>query len=333
MGQGRLQDQIKMENKLKNTISDMPSFMRKYYLYLNEHTYMTKSKYINNVIRFLTFIGNGDINNITEEILSNLDGLNIQEYMESIQYKNEYEELKGSSKDAIYSSLNSFYSFMKRRKIIKENPFDEGEISRPKVILNDVVYLTPEEYSIVMANIMKGTGSQKARSTQKPYIYRDILLFRIPTMTGLRITALSQIRFDDIDFNEKTIRVVDKGKERTILLDDDTIDFIEIWKHKRQELLNGNPDDGFLFMSSHMKRMHCNSIRKVVKKYTTDIDKNITPHKLRATCATNLYNETGNIYLVSEMLGHESPATTKRYAQVSNEEKREAVNILANMMK
>ena len=63
-----------------------------------------------------------------------------------------------------------------------------------------------------------------------------------------------------------------------------------------------------------------------------DISVNITPHKLRATCATNLYKKTGDIYLVADQLGHANIATTKIYTEIDVDAKRKAINILDNLI-
>ena len=70
----------------------------------------------------------------------------------------------------------------------------------------------------------------------------------------------------------------------------------------------------------------------MISKYTKDIEKHITPHKLRATCATNLYKKTGDIYMVADQLGHANIATSKIYTEIDNESKLKAANILDNLI-
>ena len=84
-----------------------------------------------------------------------------------------------------------------------------------------------------------------------------------------------------------------------------------------------------LFLSLQKKRMDVRSVQNLVKKYARVITplKNISPHKLRSTFGTNLYNETGDIYLVADVLGHSDVNTTRRhYAAMSDENRRVAAH-------
>ncbi len=108
---------------------------------------------------------------------------------------------------------------------------------------------------------------------------------------------------------------------------------LPIWHSRPESLLlkEDNPDEPALFLSLRGNRMAVRSIEVMVKKYCTMINTNkrITPHKLRSTYGTALYRETGDIYLVAEVLGHKDVNTTKKhYAQMNNENKRRAANIV-----
>ena len=333
MMQGRTEDKIIAERKMQSKVSALPKFMIDYYYYLNEKTYMTKEEYLNIVIRFLNYFSNNNINSLTETDLSVIDATTIQKYIMDIQFIDNRTEIKNSSKAIIYSSLNSFLTFLKKKHILAENPFDNNEIERPKTTDNDIIYLEPEEYSIVKNNIMNGVGTDRAKAKQKKWMYRDLLLFQLPIITGVRVTALSQISFDDIDFNKKTIKVIDKAREKVMYLDDETLGLIYIWKENREELMKGYESCPYLFISNQRKKMDVVSIRRVVSKYTSCLDKHISPHKLRHTCGTNLYAATKDIYLVSQVLGHKSPATSRKYTQVSTSQRENAAQLLSNRMK
>ena len=87
------------------------------------------------------------------------------------------------------------------------------------------------------------------------------------------------------------------------------------------------PDERALFISMQNKRMGVRTIEKLVKKYSTVVTplKKITPHKLRSTYGTALYQETGDIYLVADVLGHKDVNTTrKHYAQLEDHRRRMA---------
>ena len=90
-----------------------------------------------------------------------------------------------------------------------------------------------------------------------------------------------------------------------------------------------NPDnEPALFLSLQKKRISTRAVEDLVKKYSRIVTplKHITPHKLRSTFGTNLYRETGDIYVVAEVLGHNDVNTTKKhYADSSDEIRRNAV--------
>ena len=82
-----------------------------------------------------------------------------------------------------------------------------------------------------------------------------------------------------------------------------------------------------LFLSSQRKRISVRTVEDLVKKYSTQVtpNKHITPHKLRSTYGTNLYKETGDIYLVADVLGHKDVNTTKKhYAALGDDRRRQA---------
>ena len=328
---GRTEDKFIAEKKLQSKISNMPNYMKKYYYSLNEKTHMTKTRYINNVIRFLNYLG--DVNNIGIDRLNEIESFDIQKYIMDIQFIDEGKELQAEGKALIYSSLNSFFTFLKKQKLIDSNPFDEG-IERPKTKENDIVFLEPEEWLVVRNNILNGVGTERAIAKQKKWTNRDLLLFQIPIITGVRVTALTEISFDDINFKKKTIHVIDKAREKTLFLDDDTYNLLLKWIQDRTQLMKGCVDDKkYLFISNQRKKLNIASVEKIVDKYTYNINKHITPHKLRSTCGTNMYRATKDIYLVADVLGHTSTATTKKYTKVGVQDRRDASKLIAERMK
>lgn len=327
---GRLDDKKKCEKKIQEKIKNAPLYVVDYYYYLNDKTYLTKLRYINNVLRFLDWYNNG--NEIEEDDLNAISSRIIQRYVSEIQYLDNDREMGDDTKSNIYSCLNSFFTYLKTNDIIEDNPFDGKKIVRPKTHDNEITYLEPEEYEIIKRNIFNGVGSERAIAKQRNWIYRDLLLFHIPIMTGVRVTALSQICLNDIDFNRNTIYVIDKAREKTLFLDDYSMELINIWLENRNRLLKDKEDPGYLFISNRKGKMDVASIENVIEKYTYNIPKHITPHKLRSTCGTNMYRATKDIYIVAETLGHKSPATSRKYTKVGSEDRVNATRLLAAQM-
>lgn len=331
---GRTEDKYLAEKKLQEKIKLLPKttqkYIEKYYYSLNEKSHTTKTRYINNVLRYLKYINaSGDVSLST---LNQIESFDIQKYIMDIQFLNSGEELQSDGKALIYSSLNSFFTFLKRQKLVNANPFDDG-IQRPKTKENEITFLEPEEWAVVKKNIMQGVGSSRAKAKQQAWMYRDLLLFQIPIITGVRITALTEISFEDIDFDNHLIRVIDKAKEKILYLDDETFGILLIWIENRKQIMKGYKENGYLFISNQRKKMSIMTAERIVEKYTYNIGKKITPHKLRSTCGTNMYRATRDIYLVADVLGHTSTATTKKYTKVGINDRVDASKLIAERMK
>lgn len=335
--QGRVENKLKTETLIKNKISSFPSYVNKYYYSLSSKTHATKNTYITNVIRFLNYLVDKgyciDINN-----LKDIDSFVIEEYISDINYFDKdgnINELKGSTKAIIYCSLASFFSYLSNNDIIDKSPFDKNRIERPKINENDVTFLSPDEVkrvsSLILSNKLGTSAQQKA---QRDWIYRDYLLFRIPVINGLRVRALSEINVSDINIKDKSIKVIEKGNiSKKVYFDEETKKMLLYWLNDRKDILDGEKCDA-LFISNRKERMSVRSIERVISKYTDKVTyKHITPHKLRSTFGTNLYQSTKDIYLVADALGHKSTAPTKRYTKIFDEDKRNAIDIVSNMYK
>lgn len=328
---GRLENQIKTETALKQKVMHSPEYMKRYLMSLSTKTHATKMRYYTNVERFLKHVY-GSFPSINE--IKAIDSYEIQKYMSEINYYGEEEikELKESTQCNVYSSLANFFRFLKINKYIDENPFVDGLIERPKIQENDVVFLTPDEVKRVETEILNGVGNHLSKSKQEDWKYRDLLLFRIPVINGLRVTALSEINMQDIDFERRKIKVTEKGNiTKYVDFDFKTLQYLNVWYNQRKLLLCGKECDA-LFISNRRSRMTVRAIENIIAKYTECIEgKHITPHKLRATCGTNTYQATKDIYLVSKVLGHKNTSPTKRYAAVFNEDITNAVNAVADL--
>lgn len=332
--QGRIENKIKTEQKINEMISKYPSYMKKYYISMNGYTHMTKYRYIQNVCRFLEYYGQN--NDISIKGLKKITNFDIESYIDEINYYNsntDIKELSESTKNTIYSSLSNFFDFLIRNEYIANSPFANGKIKRAKQKEHDVVFLTPEEVSKVELNILNGYGNQRAIGKQRNWRYRDLLLFRIPVINGLRVTALSEININDINFKENKIKVTEKGNiTKEVYFDNKTKEYLIQWMLDRRDLMDDPDSCKALFISSRKTRMTTQAISDVIVKYTAGVtDKHITPHKLRSTCGTNIYQQTKDIYMVANILGHKSTEPTKRYTKCFNEDKQSAINNIASL--
>jgi site-specific recombinase XerD len=222
-----------------------------------------------------------------------------------------------------WSALNTFFNYLKTNSLIASNPLDQT--FRPSNKKDkSVVYLTENEIKTCINNVIVDNNGR--------FKNRDLCIISMGISTGLRVSAITQINIEDIDLEHNTINVIEKGnKYRTISFGNKLKKNLITWLQDREKYY-GSVETNALFISRKKNRISVSAVEDLLQKYTQNIDKHITPHKLRATCATNLYKQTRDIYLVSHQLGHANIATTKIYTDVDNDSKQKAVQILDGMI-
>ena len=195
----------------------------------------------------------------------------------------------------IISTLSSFYRFLYAQKAVDSNPL--VAIERPRVKEKEIVYMKHSQVLDLLASIPD---------------FRDRLIVRTIYATGVRVSELSGIRLEDIDFEGHTIRVKGKGgKIRTVFIDGETLDDIRGFAGERVE--------GPLFPGQMGNPISPRTIQFIFRKYTPT---GITPHKLRHSYASELYTRSHNLRVVQENLGHSSIKTTEIYLHTDVEERK-----------
>jgi site-specific recombinase XerD len=322
---GRLERELKSDNKMKVKLSTLPPVFTEFYYSLEGEgkSYTTLINYVNHNVDFMNYVTNGNPNN---EFYLTVKPADINRYMASIRHK----EVKGKIirtgdeiRAARWTSLKAFFEFLKG-DYIDENPLDKTK--RPKIKTeHKVTYLAKDEINEVLNDVRLNSTQQKKS--------RDLCLISLMLSTGLRVSAVTQINIEDIDLENNTIQVVEKGnKIRTIPFGNNLNTLIWQWMQDREKSFPGIATNA-LFVSQWKRRMTTQAVRDLVKKYTTVIsNKHITPHKLRASAATNLAASGMSIQAIAKVLGHENIQTTKRYVEVLDEEENKAINILDNLI-
>lgn len=336
---GRLEKDNLIEEKIKILIEQKPSIIVSYSKSFGNKTVNTKYVYIKHAINFCDYLKrefNINIGNFND--IKNINYSHITSYMDYIKdydpYGNKTHKEAGTCAAEFYA-VKHFCKYLKRCRYIDYNPCDEFEVPKDKKEKN-IISLTPEEIQIVKNNIFNGVGSNKAKAKQAKWKTRDLCMIFLGITTGLRVSAISNIDIDDIDLDNKTLKTIEKGNyTRTIFLSDKMVELIQDWIKDRERIVNeygGCNNCNALFISSNKQRIGVATIRDILKKYTYNINKHITPHKLRSTAATNLYDATGDIYLVADVLGHHNIQNTKRYAKMSTHRRKFAANTLSKLM-
>lgn len=227
-----------------------------------------------------------------------------------------------SQKLITYSALRKFSKYLFLENICFEDFM--STIKKPKqkestetIVKRENGFLTQEEISIYLANVKNGVGSKRSQSYQKKWRERDLALVQLLLNTGIRISAVNQLDIEDINFENGFVYVPEKGdKTRKILLNKEVLTCLGEWLKIRKKMLDEKNVDNepALFISAQYRRMTVKAMQDLTIKYGENIDgKTLSPHKLRATFGTQVYNATGNIYLTQQAMGHSSVITTERY--------------------
>ena len=323
---GREENNIKNEAKTMKMIADYP-LLQEYYFSKDENSAKGKFIYCAHIINYFKYLTENGIDIFKIDSFKRIKMIDINKYMASIRY---YTDKNGNKKQAAASSRNvklaairSFYNFLVKAGYIQNNPCDNVE--NPKIkIEKEIVYLEKDEIEKIKEEIDADTSYQYLEWMK----VRDKLIITLDCRTGLRKTALSEINISDIDFDNNKILVTEKGNiTREVYFGEDTKKLIIEWLSYREKVMKDSDCDA-LFISKRKSRISTVTIDQMIVKYSSKIGKRISSHKMRATCATNLYEQTHDIYIVKDVLGHKNVANTQRYANVSEKKKKQAAAIL-----
>jgi len=156
---------------------------------------------------------------------------------------------------------------------------------------------------------------------------RDLAMIRLMLNAGLRSSEVLNILVEDIDWisGKLIIRHGKENKDRIMWLNEDDLEIIKEWKEIK-------PSSPILFTTLKRKKINDRYLRAMVKRRAkrTDITKDVHPHLLRHTFATDLLRSTKNIRLVQKALGHASLSSTMIYTHVYDEELEVALKSFRN---
>ena len=188
-----------------------------------------------------------------------------------------------------------------------------------------------DEVALLLDEVEQGDKlTEKQKQFHEKTRVRDLALLTLLLGTGLRVSECVGLNIKDVDFKNGGLKVYRKGgKEVTVYFGEEVEQALLDYLEERRHIIPESGSEEALFLSLQKKRMSVRSIENLVKKYAKTISplKPITPHKLRSTYGTALYRETGDIYLVADVLGHSDVNTTKKhYAALEDQRRRSARN-------
>lgn len=360
MEQNNYHDELNKQNirKLREIMTTLPSFCRQFFRGVdNIYGSRTKIAYAYDLRIFFDYLHQNhpygksmDILDYPLEILDKVKREDIEDYLEYLSLYNkdlthypsdshdDFSEMptiinkaevtnEERGKSRKLASLRSFYNFFYRNEMIQTNP--ASLVSMPKLHAKEIIRLDPNEVAQLLDQVEAGTKlTEKQAAYHAKTKIRDLALLTLLLGTGIRVSECVGLNIYDVDFDNMGIKVRRKGGYEDIVYFGEEVEkALSDYLDQREHIIPVSGHEDALFLSMQNKRITVRSVENLVKKYSSLVTslKKITPHKLRSTYGTNLYQETGDIYLVADVLGHKDVNTTrKHYAAMQDYNKRKA---------
>lgn len=348
MEQNNYHDEINKQNirKLREIITTLPPFCKQFFKGVdNIYGSRTKIAYAYDLRIFFDFLHQNhpygktmDILNYPLDILDKVKREDIEDYMEYLSlYSKETDDFESDitneerGKSRKLASLRSFYNYFFRNEMIQTNP--ASLVPMPKLHKKEIIRLEPNEVAQLLDQVEAGTKlTEKQSAYHAKTKIRDLALLTLLLGTGIRVSECVGLNIYDVDFDNMGIRIRRKGGYEDIVYFGEEVEkALSDYLDQREHIIPVSGHEDALFLSMQNKRLTVRSVENLVKKYSSLVTnlKKITPHKLRSTYGTNLYQETGDIYLVADVLGHKDVNTTrKHYAAMQDYNKRKAAKTI-----
>ena len=234
---------------------------------------------------------------------------NIQDYLQNLRKNG----LNPRSIRRHITTIKEFHKYLTKFKKVKKN-----------VAINiDIIKITKKLPTVISHDEMNEILNV---SLDSPYHFRDKAMLELMYGSGLRVSELVNLTIYNIDFQNKLILIEGKGnKERIVPMSEYSYKALQDYLEKRPVLIKKGKQEDKLFLNNHgegITRHGFNYILKNILK-EKEIDKNITPHSLRHTFATDLLNNGADLRSIQELLGHSDLTTTRIYTHVMNSKLKE----------
>ena len=325
--------------KLRQVLSTLPAFCKDYFRAIDSTTTTkTRISYAYDIRIFFQFLldenpvfKNYAMTDFSVDVLDQIKAIDLEEYMEYLKVYQNGDKTETNGERGLkrkISALRSFYAYYYKREMIHSNP--TVLIDVPKIHDKSIIRLDTDEVALLLDYIEHCGDSLTG---QKRVYYektkeRDLAIVTLLLGTGIRVSECVGLDIEDVDFKNNGIKVTRKGgNEMVVYFGEEVEKALKRYLEIREGITPLAGHEHALFYSAQRKRMGVQAVENMVKKYSRQITttKKITPHKLRSTYGTALYQETGDIYLVADVLGHKDVNTTKKhYAALDDARRRQA---------
>lgn len=323
-------------DKLRSLLKQLPPFAE-YYFRAKESTTsaLTRFGYACDLKVFFLFcikelenFSGTELNNISLSQLEKLTARDIEQYLEYLSYYSDEQdnvrENNERAKARKLSSLRSFFKYYHKQGLLYADP--ASLVDTPKLHEKAIIRLEANEVADLLDIAEEGTGlSEKQFKYHQKTVLRDSAILSLFLGTGIRISELVGIDLEDINFSDNSFLVTRKGgNQEKLVFPDEVANILNEYYEFRKTIIPATGHENALFLSLQKKRINVRSVENLVEKYAKIASplKPITPHKLRSTYGTMLYQESGDIYLVADVLGHKDVNTTRKHYAAQSEERR-----------
>lgn len=284
---------------------DSKQYLYDFNLYLEVERNFSKhtiKAYNSDILSFLVWLG--------ERSVSDVSAKDIKEYLLYIQ---QFNFCKTTTARKV-ASLRTFYRYLYRERLIENNP--ALTIQAPKRGKSLPQFLTEKEIEKIFNNMKIDT----------PAGYRNRTILELLFATGMRVSELSNLNFENLNLEENEIKVFGKGaKERIVLVSDRAKELLINYINTARKLICPNlseqKGDSPVFINKNGYRLQTQSIRIAINDTVSNIElpKHVTPHVFRHSFATRLLENGADLRVVQELLGHSSISNTQIYTHVTTE--------------
>ena len=271
----------------------------------------------------------------TIDVLDQVKALDLEEYQEYLKVYQAGDKTETNGERGLkrkISALRSFYAYFYKREMIETNP--TVLIDVPKIHDKNIIRLDTDEVALLLDYIEHcgDTLTGQKRVYYEKTKERDLAIVTLLLGTGIRVSECVGLDIEDVDFKNNGIKVTRKGgNEMVVYFGPEVEKALKRYIEVRENIIPLEGHEHALFYSAQRRRIGVQAVENLVKKYASQITttKKITPHKLRSTYGTTLYQETGDIYLVADVLGHKDVNTTKKhYAAIDDARRRQAAKFV-----
>ena len=332
--------EISCINKLNEIIKTLPYYVEDFFVGIEGRTSpLTRLNYGYDLRIFFNFLSKKIFRDKKIEFieLKDLDLLTSSDfeyflsYLNYYEFNGKYERCTECGKARKLSTLRAFFKYFFNRNLLSSNV--PTKVMMPKIHEKEIIRLETndkvDEIGDMLHVVSSGTGlTKRQKEFHEATKLRDTALITLFLGTGIRISEMVGLNIDDFDFKNRSFIVTRKGGNRAVLYFNDQVAVaLDDYLTSRTNDKDATQNERALFLSLQKKRISTRTVQELVKKYAKIVSplKKITPHKLRSTFGTNLYRQTGDIYVVADCLGHKDVNTTKKhYAALSEDARKKA---------